>query len=304
MRVDPNLLIVFLAVAERGNLSAAASHLGVHRSAVSQSLRRLEDRLGTVLVTRTTRSARLTEAGEQLRDRLAGPFAEIDASLETLASGAAPTGLLRLAVASICERVLSGPLIASFVEAHPGIRVDVTVTDADIDIVDLGFDAGVRLGEVIAQDMVAVPIGGEIRQMAVASPGYLEAHGCPEHPRDLPRFHCIGWRSSPDAAPYAWEFDEAGRSFSVQVDPWITSNDPRFMLRSALAGAGISFATEDTFRPHVERGALVSILEDYLDPFPGFFLYFPARRQMAPKLRAFVDHVREVISGIKLSHLA
>lgn len=293
MRVDPNLLTIFLAVAERGNLSAAAGHLGVHRSAVSQSLRRLEDRLGTVLVTRTTRSARLTEAGEQLRDRLVGPFAEIDASLDAVASGTAPTGFLRLAVASICERIVSGPLVASFAEAYPGIRIDVTVTDAaDLNIVADGFDAGVRLGEVVEQDMVAVPIGGEIRMMAVASPRYLAEHGCPEHPRDLPRFRCIGWRATPDTAPYRWEFDENGQAFVVEVSPQITTNDPRFMLRSALAGVGITFAFEETFKTHVDRGELVSILEDYMEPFPGFFLYFPARRHMALKLRAFIDHLR------------
>lgn len=303
MRVDPNLLIVFLAVAERGSLSAAASHLDVSRSAVSQSLRRLEDRLGTALVVRTTRSARLTEAGARLRERLSGPFAEINESLDAISGDAAPTGFLRLAVASIAERILSGPLIASFAEAYPGISVDVTVTDADIDIVEHGFDAGVRLGEVIEQDMIAVPIGGEIREMAVASPGFLAKHGCPEHPRDLTRFRCIGWRPSPDTAPYRWEFYEDSQLFSVQVDPQITTNDPRFMLRSALAGAGITFTAEETFQPYVDRGELVSILGDYLKPFPGFYLYFPARRHMAPKLRAFVDHIRAHVANIAVSNV-
>ncbi|TCM00436.1 LysR family transcriptional regulator [Sphingomonas sp. PP-CC-3G-468] len=303
MRVDPNLLIVFLAVAERGSLSAAASHLDVTRSAVSQSLRRLEDRLGTALVVRTTRSARLTETGVRLRDRLSGPFFEINESLDTILGDATPTGFLRLAVASIAERILSGPLIASFAEAYPGIMIDVTVTDAVIDIVEHGFDAGVRLGEVVEQDMIAVPVGGEIREMAVAAPGFLAKYGCPEHPRDLTRFPCIGWRPSPDAAPYRWEFYEKGQIFSVQVDPQITTNDPRFMLRSALAGAGITFTTEETFQPYVDRGELVSILGDYLKPFPGFFLYFPARRHMAPKLRAFVDHVRVHADDISMSNV-
>lgn len=292
MRVDPNLLIVFLTVADRGSLTAAACQLDVTRSAVSQSLRRLEDQLGTALVVRTTRSARLTEAGERLRERLAGPFGEIGDALDALADPTEPTGLLRLAVASIAERILSGPLIAGFARSHPGIKIDVTVTDADIDIVELGFDAGVRLGEVVEQDMVAVPIGGEIRMMAVASPRYLAEHGCPEHPRDLPRFSCIGWRATPDTAPYRWEFDEGGQAFTVQVDPQITTNDPRFMLRSALADAGITFAFEETFKAHVDRGELVSILETYMDPFPGFFIYFPAKRHMAPKLRAFLDYLR------------
>lgn len=292
MRVEPNLLVVFLAVAERGSLSAAADQLDVTRSAVSQSLRRLEDRLGTALVVRTTRSARLTEAGERLRERLTRPFAEIDEALDAITATTEPTGQLRLVVASIAERILSGPCIAGFAKAHPGIKIDVTVSDADLDIVDAGFDAGVRLGEVLEQDMIAVPIGGEIRMMAVASPRYLAEHGCPEHPRDLARFHCIGWRATPDTAPYRWEFDENGQPFSVQVDPQITTNDPRFMLRSALAGAGITFAFEETFRAHVDCGELASILEGYMEPFPGFFLYFPARRHMAPKLRAFVDYLR------------
>lgn len=291
MRVDPNLLATFVAVADHGNFSAAAVHLGVTRSAVSQAMRRLEDRMGITLVMRTTRAASLTEAGVHLRTRLAEPLAEIDAAVREVAGGPL-SGLLRLAVTSIAERILSGPLVADFAAAHPGITLDVTVTDENFDIVERGFDAGVRLGEVIAQDMVVVPVGGEVREMAVASPAYLAANGTPGHPADLVRFRCIGWRSSPEAAPYRWQFSEAGRSFDVEVRPQITTNDPRFMLRCALAGAGITFTTEDTFRPHVERGELVSILDDYLEPFPGFFLYFPDRRNMAPKLRAFVDHVR------------
>lgn len=292
MNVDPNLLITFVAVADHGNFSAAASHLGVTRSAVSQAIRRLEDRLGVMLVMRTTRATNLTEAGARLRARLAGPLAEIDAALGEATGGQRPSGLLRLAVTSIAERILSGPLVAAFAAAHPEVTVDITVSDEEFDIVARGFDAGVRLGEVIAQDMVVVPVGGEVREMAVASPTYLAVSGTPRHPRDLVRFRCIGWRSSPEAAPYRWQFTEAGKHFDVQVDPQITTNDPRFMLRCALAGGGISFATEETFRPHVARGELVSILEEYLLPFPGFFLYFPARRNMAPKLRAFVEHVR------------
>lgn len=300
MPIDMNLLPVFLAVADETSFSAAAVRLGVTRSAVSQSVRRLEEQLGAALVTRTTRAASLTEAGERLRATLSRPFAEIDGALEAVAHGGKPSGLLRLAVTSIAERILSGPLIASFAAAYPEITVDITVTDEEFDIVSRGFDAGVRLGEVIEQDMVVVPVGGNVREMAVASPSFIAAYGVPAHPRDLARFRCIGWRPAPEAAPYRWEFYDNGEPFSVQVDPQITTNDPRFMLRCALAGGGISFTTEDTFRPYVERGELVSLLEDFLEPFPGFFLYFPSRRHMAAKLRALVDHVhgaRTVLSA-------
>lgn len=292
MPLDLNLLAAFQTIAEHRNFSAAAERMGISRSAVSQSIRRLEDQLGEALVMRNTRSVSLTQAGEELRRALAGPLGEIDSTLGAIAGKREPVGLLRLAVASIAERVLSGPLIASFARAHPGVSIDVTVTDEEFDIVARGFDAGVRLGEVIAQDMIAVPIGGDVREMAVASPRYVERYGRPEHPRDLVRFHCIGWRPAPEAAPYRWEFYESGKMLAVQVNPQITTNDPRFMLRAVLAGGGITFATEDTFRPYVERGELVSLLDAYLEPFAGFFLYFPQRRHVAPKLRAFADFIR------------
>lgn len=290
--MDHNLLPMFLAVAEAENFRAAADRLGVTRSAVSQGIRRLEDSLGTALVLRTTRAVRLTEAGERLRDKILRPYADIRAALEDVNGEDTPRGHLRLAVTSIAERFLSGPLIAAFAAANANVTIDVTVTDEEFDIVAAGFDAGVRLGDVIEQDMIAVPLTGDQREAAVASPAYLAAHGTPEHPRDLVNHRCIGWRPAPQSAPYRWEFEEDGNIFDVAVEPQITTNDLWFMLRSALAGAGITFATEETFRPYIESGQLVSILEDYLPPFPGFYLYFPQRRNMAPKLRALIEHVR------------
>lgn len=292
MRIDLNLLPLFLAVAEEHNFRAAADRLGVTRSAVSQGIRRLEDAVGTALVMRTTRSVRLTEAGERLRDALSLPLSELGRGLENVAAEKAPRGRLRIAATSIAERFLSGPLIAAFASAYPGIILDVTVTDEEFDIVAAGFDAGVRLGEVIEQDMIAVPITGDQREMAVASPGYLAAHGAPTHPRELVHHRCIGWRPSPNVAPYRWEFEEGGAPFDVAVEPQITTNDLRLMLRTALAGGGITFAPEDIFRPFVQTGELVPLLGDFLPPFPGFFLYFPQRRNMEPKLRALIDHVR------------
>ncbi|KKA12852.1 LysR family transcriptional regulator [Sinorhizobium meliloti] len=292
MTIDLNLVPVFLAVAEEGNFRAAADRLGVTRSAVSQGIRRLEDICGIALVSRTTRSVRLTEAGNRLHETLSQPMAEVRSAFENVAGDARPSGLLRIAVTSIAEQFLSGPLIASFAETHPGITIDVTVTDDVFDIVAAGFDAGVRLGEVIEQDMVAVPLTKEEREVVVATPRYFELHGTPRHPRELVRHRCVGWRPSPSAAPYRWEFEEDGIPFNVAVEPQITTNDLHLMVRTALAGGGITFALEETFRPYIVRGELITALDDYLPPFPGFFLYFPNRRNMAPKLRALIDHVR------------
>jgi DNA-binding transcriptional LysR family regulator len=292
MKLDLNLLPLFQAVAEEGNFRAAADRLGVTRSAVSQGIRRLEDCIGIALVTRTTRSVRLTEAGERLIAALAQPMSDIVAALEHLASEDQPRGLLKLAVTSIAEDFLSGPLLASFAKANPAVLIDVTVTDEEFDIVAAGFDAGVRLGEVIEQDMIAVPVGGQQREAAVAAPAYVAAHGAPAHPRELVHHRCIGWRPAPNVAPYRWEFEENGIAFDIAVDPQITTNDLRLMLRSALCGAGITFAPRETFRRYVEGGELVWLLEDFLPPFAGFYLYYPQRRNMAPKLRALIEHVR------------
>ncbi|MDT0140353.1 LysR family transcriptional regulator [Acidovorax sp. PRC11] len=292
MPADLNLLRFFLAVAKEQNFRAAADHLGVTRSAVSQGIRRLEDGLGIALVQRSTRHVRLTEAGERLHRQIAGPLSTVGAALEEVAEDGPARGLLRVAATSIAERFLSGPLIASFVQAHPGVTLDVTVTDEESDIVAAGFDAGVRLGEVIEQDMVAVPLTGPQRQMVVATPEYLAAHGRPQHPRDLLAHACIGWRPAPGVAPYRWEFRDDGRDFDLAVEPRITTNDMLLMIRTALAGAGITIGMEETFAPYVARGELAPVLEDFLPRFPGFFLYFPSRRNPPRKLRALVEHVR------------
>ncbi|MHA1021485.1 LysR family transcriptional regulator [Enterobacter ludwigii] len=293
MKIDLNLLPLFLAVAEEHSFSAAAERLGVTRSAVSQGIRRLEDTFGTLLVMRTTRSVNLTEAGERLRKSLSVPLSTIDAACEDVLSDNEPRGHLKIAVTSIAEEFLSGPLLASFAAANPAVTIDIVVSDDEFDIVAAGYDAGVRLGDVIEKDMIAVPLTGQQREVVVASPTYLAAHSAPRHPRELIRHRCIGWRPSPDVAPYRWEFEEAGIPFDVAVEPHITTNDLRLMLRLALAGGGITFATYETFRPFIEKGQLVSLLDDFLPPFPGFYLYFPQRRNMAPKLRALIEHVRQ-----------
>ncbi|TIT56334.1 MAG: LysR family transcriptional regulator, partial [Mesorhizobium sp.] len=193
---------------------------------------------------------------------------------------------------SIAEGFLSGPLLAAFAEANPEVQIDITVTDDEFDIVAQGYDAGVRLGEVIEQDMIAVPVAGDERQLAVCAPAYRDRFGEPAHPSELAARRCIGWRPAPGVAPYRWEFAVDGKEFSVAVAPEITTNDMTLMIRLAVAGAGITFGMERSFRPWLDRGELVPILESYCPRFAGFYLYYPGRRNLAPKLRALVDHLQ------------
>jgi DNA-binding transcriptional LysR family regulator len=293
MEPDLNALAVFALVAEERSFRAAADRLGVTRSAVSQTIRRLEETLSIALVRRTTRSVSLTEAGERLHAEVAPAIADMRAAVEITGNlGERPRGQLRLAVSSIAERFLSGPFLAAFAEANPEIQIDIMVTDEAFDMVAQGYDAGVRLGEVIEQDMVAVSVAGDERQIAVCAPAYRERFGAPSHPSELAAHRCIGWRSAPKVAPYRWEFSERGKAFSVAVAPEITTNDMALMIKLAIAGAGITFGMEESFRSAIERGELVPVLEDYCPRFAGFYLYYPSRRNVAPKLRALVDHLQ------------
>lgn len=292
--VDLSGIPAFLAVADARSFRGASERLGITRSAVSQAVRALEDRLGTALVYRTTRSVSLTEAGRNLYERVAPAIIEVAAALDGARQfEGQPRGQLRLAVSSIAESFLSGRLIADFAQVYRGIEVDVTVTDEEFDIASRGFDAGVRLGEVLAQDMIALPFSGDQRQMVVGAPRYLERYGRPNHPRDLPQHLCIGWRPNPSVAPYRWEFTENGRDFDVDVSPQVTTNDMGVMVRTAVAGGGLTFGLEETFRPYLNRGELVALLESYCPAFPGFFLYYTGRRNPAPKLRALIDYVKQ-----------
>ncbi|WP_416797486.1 LysR family transcriptional regulator [Ciceribacter azotifigens] len=289
---------VFLAIAEARNFRLAGERLGVTRSAVSQALQRLEDRIGATLVQRTTRSMHLTEAGQLLFDAISPSVRDVREAIEAVRDvQAKPRGLLRIAVSSIAERFLSGRFLGGFIAAHPGITLDITVTDEEFDIVEAGLDAGVRLGEVIEQDMIAVPVSGRQRQCAVAAASYLERHGAPIHPRDLVNHVCIGWRPRTDLAPYRWEFSEDGRDFDVAVDPAVTTNDMRVMLRLARAGVGITFGVFETFEHDVEQGELFPLLEEYCPPFQGFYLYYPRRHRQPLKLKALVDYIRTQTFG-------
>lgn len=294
MQTDFNALAVFALVAEERSFRGAADRSGVTRSAVSQTIRRLEENVGIALLRRTTRSVSLTEAGERLYTQIAPAVAEMQSAIEATGNlDGRPRGQLRLAVSSIAEAFLAGPFLARFADACPEVQVDIHVTDEEIDIVAEGYDAGVRLGEVLEQDMIAVPIAGDERQLVVCSPGYRDRFGVPAHPRELAAHRCIGWRSAPKAAPYRWEFAEAGKEFSIAVEPEITTNDMALMIKLAIAGAGITFGMEESFRPAIARNQLVPILDTYCPYFAGFYLYYPGRRNLPPKMRALVDHVRQ-----------
>jgi DNA-binding transcriptional LysR family regulator len=293
MEPDLNALAVFALVAEERSFRAAADRLAVTRSAVSQTIRRLEENLGIALVQRTTRSVSLTEAGERLYGEVAPAIADMRAAIEATGNlRGRPRGQLRLAVSSIAERFLAGPFLATFAEANPEVQIDIAVTDEEFDIVAERYDAGVRLGEVIEQDMIAVSVAGDERQLAVCAPAYRDRFGEPSHPSELAAHRCIGWRPTPKVPPYRWEFTEDGKECSVAVAPEITTNDMALMIKLAVAGAGITFGMEESFRPWVERGELVPVLEDFCPRFAGFYLYYPSRRNVAPKLRALVDHLR------------
>lgn len=293
MTSDLSGLTVFVAVAETLSFRRAGERLGLTRSAVSQAIRRLERRLGLALVERTTRSVRLTEAGEGLYANLLPALEGVDAAIRGAVEwGGRPRGLLRIVVSTIAESFLSGPTLAGFLLENPEIRLDLLVTDEEFDIVAEGFDAGVRLGEVIEQDMIAVPVSGDQRQLVVGAPDFVAARGVPLHPRDLAAFDCIGWRPRPDGAPYRWEFTELGRDFDVAVNPRVTTNDMGQMIRLAIAGAGFTFGMEESFAPHLDRGDLVAVLEDFSAPFPGFHLFYPRRTPQPPKVRALSDYLR------------
>jgi DNA-binding transcriptional LysR family regulator len=292
---DLNAMAVFVAVAETKGFRSAGERLGVSGSAVSQALRRLEEQLGVALVQRTTRSVRLTEAGERLYASARPALEELRAAVAAVGElSAEPRGTLRLLTAGAAESFLSGPLLAGFLEVHPHVRLDLFVSDEPVDIVAEGYDGGIRLGEVIDRDMIAVPVSGDLRLVVVGAPSYFAQHPKPKHPRDLVEHDCVNWHPTPNAPPYRWEFTENGRDFSVDVRARVLTNDPTLNVRLARAGAGLTLADESRSRDGVASGELVAVLEEFSTPFPGFYLYYPQRRHASPALRALVDYLRSM----------
>jgi DNA-binding transcriptional LysR family regulator len=287
---------IFVAVAEAKGFRAAGERLGMSGSAVSLAIRKLEARLGVGLVQRTTRSVHLTEAGEQRYAAVRPALDDVRAAVQAVGElSAQPRGTLRLSVSGAASTFLRGPVL--LMTEYPEVQLDINVGHDDTDIVASGYDAAVRLGEVIDQDMIVVPVSPEQRLVVVGAPAYFAKHPAPRHPRDLAGHACINWRAGLAGAPYRWEFTENGHDYSVAVEAQLTTNDVSLMLRLASAGAGLMMCVDDVIQPYVERGELVPVLEEYCTPFTGFCFYYPKRRHMPPPLRALVDDLHRTKLG-------
>jgi len=286
-------MATFVAVAEARGFRAASQRLGVTHSAVSQAVRRLEERLGVALVRRTTRSIHLTDAGERLYAALRPALDEVRAAVAAVGElGEEPRGLLRIHSASAAETMFGESLLAGFLTAYPHIQLDLVVSDAPVDIVADGYDAGIQLGEVIDRDMIAVPVTGDLRLTIVGSPDYLARRGVPKHPRDLTGHDCLNWHPTVESPAYKWEFSENGRDFSVTVPARVLSTHAVLNRRFAIAGLGLTLAFRVNVQDAIDRGELVSVLDKFCVPFPGYYLYYPQRRQASRALRAFIDHLQ------------
>jgi DNA-binding transcriptional LysR family regulator len=291
-RIRPADLSVFLAIAENRSFRRAAVELGVTASALSHALRAIEERLDVRLVNRTTRGVGLTQAGERLFERVRPAFLDIDAALEELDTFRGQAiGRLRLNAPRAAAKLVLLPIVARFLREHPAIEVEIVVDDALVDMVSGGFDAGVRFGESIAADMIAVAIGPRHRFAVVGSPDHFERHAKPVTPHDLKGRPCIRYRFA-SGAFYRWEFERGGLELDVDVQGPLTLGDQDTMLQAALEGAGLAYVFENQAIDLVSDGRLVRVLEDWCPDYPGFFLYYPSRRQLPGPLRAFLDFVR------------
>ncbi|CAN7770739.1 LysR family transcriptional regulator [Caballeronia sp. LjRoot34] len=288
----------FVSVAEQGSFARAAGQMAVSPSALSQTIRGFEERLGVRLFNRTTRSTSLTEAGARLLARMQPLLAEFDAALEDAAEKKGkPSGTLRVCAPQMAIIHLLQPMLGVFQEEYPDVVLDLTSDESLGDIVARGFDAGIRLGEHVDQDMVAVRVGPDLRQIAVASPEYLEKHGVPQTPHDLHNHRCINWRRAGQTSVYNWEFAKDGQWFDVSVKGTLIVNDCAVALQAAIDGLGITVWTEDWMGPQLTSGRLVPLLQEWSPFFPGFYLYHPSRTRMPAALRAFIDVVKGVSMG-------
>lgn len=292
LSADYQQLRGFVAVAQALSFSRAAGTMGVSPSALSQLVRGLEERLGTRLLNRTTRSVSLTEAGAALLARTGPALAELgDAMQQAKAGREGIAGRVRVHASRFAGELHVLPILARFGRDYPDVVLDISLDDTVIDIVASGYDVAIRIGELVERDMIALPLGQEMRQLAVATPDYVAAHGVPEHPRELLRHSCIRWRWPGNTAPYHWEFWDQGW-FQVAVDGSLILDDKQACIEAALQGAGVAFAIEPKVCDHIAAGRLVPLLERWSAPFPGHYLCYPQQRHMAPAVRAFIDAVR------------
>ncbi len=292
-RTDLNDIVAFLAVARERSFTRAAAQLGVSQSALSQTIRGLESRLGLRLLTRTTRSVAPTEAGERLL-RATGPrLDEIGAELAALSElREKPAGTLRITAHDHAVRTVLWPALERLLPDYPDIRVEIVIDYGLTDIVAERYDAGVRSGEMVAKDMVAVRIGPDMRSAVVGAPGYFAKRGRPEAPQNLTSHACVNLRLPTHGGLYAWEFEKQGREVRVRVEGQLTFNGTAPMLDAALAGFGLAYLPEDSVQAHIAAGRLVRVLADWCPPYPGYHLYYPSRCQPTPAFTLLVDALR------------
>lgn len=292
-RRNLNDLLYFVTVARQGSFTRAASLLGVTQSALSQAVSGLETRLQIRLLTRTTRSVSPTPAGERLLNAIGHRFDEIEAELDELTElRDKPAGTVRITCGEHILRTTLLPKLAPVLRDHPDIKVEFDVNYGFRDIVADRFDAGVRLGDTIDKDMIALPIGPPLRMAVAASPAYFHSHPLPRNPRDLIQHSCINQRMQTAGGLYVWDFERRGRPLKVRVDGQLVFNTSPGMVDAALAGLGIAFLPEEEFAPHIDAGRLVRVLEDWCPPFPGYHLYYPSRRQPSPAFSLVVSALR------------
>lgn len=292
MRDDHTDLLALIAIAEERSFTRAAKRLEVSTSALSHRMRGLEERLGVRLLARSTRSVSPTEAGQELIASLRPAFGDIENALERLAGlRDKPAGRVRLLAPRLAAMTVLGPKLGSFARAYPDVTLEVVTGEAHSDLVAEGFDAGIQFGEFIGKDMIAVRVSRDHRPAIVGAPGYFKVHPKPKTPRDLPQHHCINFRHR-GSGLYRWELDRGKQSLSVAVSGPLIVDDVELMTKAAIDGVGLAFMSDEHAAPHIASGALVRVLEDWSPPFPGYFLYYPSRRQQPRALAALIEALR------------
>ena len=292
-RGNVNDLLAFLAVARELSFTKAAAKLGVSQSALSHTIRGLEARLGLRLLTRTTRSVSPTQAGERLLQTVGHRFEEIEAELEALSElRDKPAGTIRITATDYAADTILFPKLAKFLPEYPDIKVEIIIDYGLTDIVAQRYDAGVRAGEQVAKDMIAVRIGPDIRMAVVGAPSYFAKRSPPKKPQDLTEHNCINLRLPTYGGLYAWEFEKGDGELRVRVDGQLVLNSTTQMLKAALAGFGLAYVPHDVAQPHVAEGRLNRVLEDWCPPYTGYHLYYPSRRQSSPAFNLLVDALR------------
>lgn len=293
-RSDLADLSYFLAIAKRRSFRRAGLDVGVSASALSHALKGLEARLGVRLLNRTNRSVTLTAAGEELQAAISQPFEAIDQAVDRLNRFRdAPTGRIRLNVPSDAASLLLGPVLPVFVDRYPDIGVDLAVSNHLVDVTEGGFDAGIRYGATVPEDMVAQRLSADIRWIVAGSPAYLERFGTPQHPDDLQHHRCLRFRIGDDSI-YRWEFERDGEARELAVPGSLTLDDSRIILALLLGGAGLMYGPEPLLKPLLQTGQVRSVLDGWSSPGPGFFIYYSSRRQLPTGLRLLIDLVREL----------